>query len=181
MDRSSLQVHSRFSSPYDWSTRSELYPEAETAQPGQRGTTRIHRHRKSTHTLGNGDTTQQPARDSEGELAAAAATPPPPPPPPLLLLLLLLLLCCCCVAAVLLLLLLLLLDPRCIAEHNPSQQTVSRFVFYGAHAGASNGTAAAAAVVATAAAAAAEQQQQQVQQQGRPKHTYEYTTRHQAG
>ena len=63
-----------------------------------------------------------------------------------------------------------------------SQQTVSRFVFYGTHAGASNGTAAAAAaVVATAAAAAAEQQQQQVQQQGRPKHTYEYTTRHQAG
>ena len=150
MDRTSLQVHSRFSSPYDWYTRSELYPEAETAQPGQRGTTRIHRHRKSTHTLGNGDTTQQPARDSEGELAAAAAAPPPPPPPPLLLLLLLLLLCCCCVAAVLLLLLLLLLDPRCIAEHNPSQQTVSRFVFYGTHSGASNGTAAAAAVVATA-------------------------------
>ena len=35
----------------------------------------------------------------------------------------------------------------------------------------------AAAVVVTAAAA----QQQQVQQQGRPKHMYEYTTRHQAG
>ena len=49
--------------------------------------------RKSTHTLGNGDTTQQPALDSEGELAAAAAAPPPPPP-----LLLLLLLCCCCAA-----------------------------------------------------------------------------------
>ena len=64
-------------SPYDWSTRSDLYPEAETAQPGQRGTTRMHTHRKSTHTLGNGDTTQQPARDSEGELAAAAAAPPP--------------------------------------------------------------------------------------------------------
>ena len=33
--------------------------------------------------------------------------------------------CCCCrVAAVLL----LLHDSRCIAEHNPSQQTVSRFV-----------------------------------------------------
>ena len=79
--------------------------------------------------------------------------------------------------------LLLLLD---IAEHNPSQQTFSRFVFYGTHAGASNGTAAAAAaaVVATAAAAAAaaqQQQQQQVQQQGRPKHMYEYTPRHQAG
>ena len=103
MDRTSLQVHSRFSSPYDWSTRSELYPEAETAQLGQRGTTRTHGHRKSTHTLGNGDTTQQPARDSEGELAAAAAAPslppPPPPPPPLLLLLP----CCCCAAAVLLL------------------------------------------------------------------------------
>ena len=39
-----------------------------------------HTHRQSTHTLGNGDTTQQPARDSEGELAAAAAAPPPPPP-----------------------------------------------------------------------------------------------------
>ena len=46
----------------------------------------IYTHRKSTHTLGNGDTTQQPARDSEGELAAAAAAPPP----------LLMLLCCCC-------------------------------------------------------------------------------------
>ena len=88
----------------------------------------MHRHRKSTHTLGNGDTTQQPAQDSEGEPAAAAAAPPPPPPPPplLLLLLLLLLLCCCCAAAVLL----LLHDPRCIAEHNPSQHTVSRFVFF---------------------------------------------------
>ena len=94
LDRTSLQVHSRSSSPY-WSTRSELFPEAETAQPGQRETTRMHTHRKSTYTLGNGDTTQQPARDSEGELAAAAAAPPPPPPP-LLLLLLLLLLCCCC-------------------------------------------------------------------------------------
>ena len=52
----------------------------------------MHTHRKSTHTLGNGDTTQQPARNSEGELAAAAAAPPPPLP--LLLLLLLLLLCC---------------------------------------------------------------------------------------
>ena len=147
---------------------------AETAQPGQRGTTRMHRHRKRTHTLGNGDTTQQPARDSEGGLAAAAAAPPPPPPPPLLLLLL-----CCCAAVVLL----LLHDPRCIAEHNPSQQTVSRFVFFGTHAGASNGTTAATAEAATtaaaagttAAAAAQQQQQQQVQQQGTPKHMYEYT------
>ena len=130
----------------------------------------MYTHSKSTHTLSNGDTTQQPARDSEGELAAAAAAPPPPPPP-----LLLMLLCCCCAAVVLL----LLHDPRCIAEHNPSQQIVSRFVFFGTHAGASNGTAAAAAVVATAAAA--QQQQQQVQQQGRPKHMYEYTPRHQAG
>ena len=56
--------------------------------------------KEHTHTLGNGDTTQQPARDSEGELAAAAAAPPPLPPPPPLLLLLLLLLCCCCAAAV---------------------------------------------------------------------------------
>ena len=60
----------------------------------------MYTHRKSIHTLGNEDTTQRPARDSEGELAAAAAAPPPPPPP---LLLLLLLLCCCCAAAVLLL------------------------------------------------------------------------------
>ena len=82
LDRTLLQFHSRSSSPYDWSTRSELYPEAETAQPGQRATTRMHTHRKSTHTLGNGDTTQQPARDSDGKLAAAAAA--------------LLLLCCCC-------------------------------------------------------------------------------------
>ena len=81
---------------------------------GQPGCT----HRKSTHTLGNGETTQQPARDSEAELAAAAAA-----------------------AAAML----QLHDPRCIAEHNPSQQTVSRFVFLGTHAGASNGTAAAAA------------------------------------
>ena len=83
----------------------------------------MYTHRKSTHTLINGDTTQQPARDSEGELAAAVAAPPPPPPPPPPLLLLLL--CCCCAAVVLL----LLHDPRCIAEHKPSQQTVSRFVF----------------------------------------------------
>ena len=79
----------------------------------------MYTHRKSTNTLGNGDTTQQPARDSEGELAAAAAAPAPPPP------LLLLLLCCCCAAVVLL----LLHDFRCIAEHNPSQQTVSRLCF----------------------------------------------------
>ena len=82
----------------------------------------------------------------------------------LLLLQLLLVLCCCCAAAaaaaaVLLLscccccaatVLLLLHDPRCIAEHKPSQQTaVSRFVFLGTHAEAST----------------AQQQQQQQQQQ----------------
>ena len=74
-------------------------------------------------------------------------------------------------AAVLLLLLLLLHDPRCIAEHKPSQQTVSRFVFFGTHAEASNGTGAAAAAAAVAVAAAAAQQ---VHQQGKPKHMYEY-------
>ena len=118
----------------------------------------MHTHRKSTHTLGNGVTTQQPARDSDGELAAAAA-------------------------AVLAAAVLLLHDPRRIAEHNPSQQTVSRLVFFGTHAGASNGTAAAVAAVAAVAtaAAAASAQQQQVQQQGRPKPMYEYTIRHQAG
>ena len=83
--------------------------------------------------------------------------------------------------------LLLLHDPRCITEHNPSQQTVSRFVFFGTHAGASKCTAAAAAAAAAEATAAAvvpaaAQQQQHVQQQGRSKHMYEYTTiRHQAG
>ena len=82
--------------------------------------------------------------------------------------------CCCCCAAVL-----LLHDPRCIAEHNPLQQTVSRFVFFGTHAGASKGTAAAAAAAAVAAAAAAAQQQ--VEQQGRPKHMHECTIRHEAG
>ena len=49
LDRTSLQVHSRLSSPYDWSTRSELYPEAETAQPGQRVTTRC-THTERAHT-----------------------------------------------------------------------------------------------------------------------------------
>ena len=104
----------------------------------------MHRHRNGIHRLGNGDKTQQPARDYKGELAAAAAV------------------------------LLLPHDPRCIAEHNPSQQTFSRFVIFGTHAEASNGTAAAAAAGAAAAAvataAAATAQQQQVQQQGRPKH-----------
>ena len=74
----------------------------------------MHRHRKRTHTLGNGDTTQQPARDSEGELAAATAAPPPPPPP---LLLLLLLCCCCCAAAV------LLLCCCCFSTHDASRST----------------------------------------------------------
>ena len=41
LDRTLLQFHSRSSSPYGWSTHSELYPEAETAQPGQRATTRM--------------------------------------------------------------------------------------------------------------------------------------------
>ena len=90
--------------------------------------------------------------------------------------------CCCCAAAVLLLCCCCFSTRDGSRSTTTSQQTVSRFfVFYGTHAGASNGTAAAAAVVATAAAAAAAEQQQQVQQQGRPKHTYEYTTRHQAG
>ena len=88
----------------------------------------MYTHRKSTHALGNGDTTQQPSRDSEWELAAAAAAPPPPSPPPLLvllLLLLLLLLCCCCAAAVLL----LLLDPRCSTrDGSRSQPRLNRLV-----------------------------------------------------
>ena len=88
---------------------------------------------------------------------AGPATAAVPPPPLLLLQLLLLLLCCYCAATVLL----PLHDPRCIAEHKPSQQTVSRFVFFGRLAEASNGTAAAAAAVAVAVAAAAAAQQQQ--------------------
>ena len=135
-----------------------------TAQPGQRGTTRC-THTERAHTRSATET----QHNSQPE------TPKGSWP------LLLLLLCCCCAAAV------LLLCCCCFSTRDgsrcttTSQQTVFRFAFYGTHAGASNGTAAAAAVVATAAAAAAEQQQQQVQQQGRPKHTYEYTTRHQAG
>ena len=70
-------------------------PRPKPRNQGNEGQPEVHTHRKSTHTLGNGDTTQQPARDSEGELAAAAAAAPPPPPP----LLLLLLLCCYCPAA----------------------------------------------------------------------------------
>ena len=58
------------------------------------------------HTLGNGgDTTQQPTRDSKGELADAAAVPPPPLP-------------------------LLLHDPRCIKEHNLAQQRFCRFMVF---------------------------------------------------
>ena len=82
LDRTSLQVHSRSSSSYDWSTRSELYPETETAK-GQPGCT----YTGIAHTLGNGDETQQPARDYEGELAAAAAAATAAA---------VLLLCCCC-------------------------------------------------------------------------------------
>ena len=68
--------------------------------------------RKSTHTLGNGDTTQQPARDSEGELAAAAAAAAAAPAAAAAAaaaaaVLLLLLCCCCCAAAAAVLLLLL--------------------------------------------------------------------------
>ena len=120
----------------------------------------MYTHTKRAHTRSATET--QNNSQLEGELAAAAAA----------------------AAAVLL----LFRDPRCIAEHNPSQQTVSRLVFLRTHAGASNGTAATAAagaaaaaaaagaavVVATAAVAAQQQQHQhQVQQQGRPKHMYE--------
>ena len=90
-----------------------------------------------------------------------------------------LLLCCCCAAAA--------SRPSMHRGAQPVSTDCFSFVFFGTHAGASNGTAAAAAaaVVATAAAAAATtaaaQQLQQVQQQGRPKHMYEYTPRHQAG
>ena len=156
LDRTSLHVTSRSSSLliYAWSTRSEINPEAETAQPGQRGTTRMHTHRKSTHTFGNGDTTQQPARDPEGELAVAAAAPPPPP---LLLLLLLLLLCCCCCCCC------CYCCCCCFTARDASRSTTRHnrlflvFLFFGTHAGASNGTAAAAAAAeaATTAAAAA--------------------------
>ena len=100
----------------------------------------MYTHRKSTHTLGNGDTTQQPARDSEGELAAAAAAAAA-----------VLLLCCCCAAAA--------SRPALHRGAQPVSTDVSRYVFFGTHAGASNGTAAAAAAVAVAVAAAVAQQQ----------------------
>ena len=99
MDRTSLQVHSRSSSPYDWSTRSELHPEAKTPQPGQQGTTRMHIHRNSTHTHTRHwrrNTTASPrlrreagrccCRVAATAAAAAAAAA-------------VLLLCCCCAAA----------------------------------------------------------------------------------
>ena len=111
-------------------------------------------HTPTEHTLGNGDNTTASPRLRRGAGRCCC--------------------CCCCCCAVAAAVLLLLHDPRCIAEHNPSQHTVPRFVYFLTHAGASNGTAA-----ATAVATAAAQQQQQVQQQGRPKHTYGY--RHQAG
>ena len=112
---------------------------------GQPGCT----HTEIAHTLGNGDKTQQPARDSEGELAAAAAAPPPPPP----VLVLVVLLCCCCFTT------------RDASRSATRHNRLSRFVFFGTHAEASNGTAAVAAAVAVevaaaAAAAAAAQQQQ---------------------
>ena len=155
-------THSRSSSPYDWSTRAELYPEAETAkgQPGCTHTEIAHthseteiKHNSQPETTKGSWTLLLPRRRHRRRRRCCCC----------------LLLCCC-----------LIHDPRCIAEHNPSQQTVSHFVFFGTHAEASNGTAAAAAA-AVAAAAAAAAQQQQVQQQGRPKHMYEYTIRYQAG
>ena len=100
------------------------------------------------HTLGNGDKTQQPARDYEGELAAAGATAAATAAA-----------AAAAADAAAALLLLLLHDPRCIAEHNPSLQTVYRFVFFGTHTEASNGPAAAAAAAVAVAAAAAAQQQ----------------------
>ena len=128
-----LQVHSRSSSAYNWSTRSELYPETDTAQPGQPGTTRMHTHRKSTHTLGNGDTTA--SQRGAGRCCCRAAG-----------------IAAAAAAAAATTVLLLLHDPRCIAERNPSQQTVARFMFCGTHAGARNGTAAPPAAAAAAAA-----------------------------
>ena len=114
-----------------------------TAQPGQRGTTRC-THTERAHTRSATET----QHNSQPE------TPKGSWP--------LLLLCCCCAAVVLL----PLHNPRCITEHNPSQQTVSCLGFFGR---------------TQERVTAQQQQQQQVQQQGRPKHMYEYTPRHQAG
>ena len=167
LDRTSLQVYSRSSSPQVSSTCSELYPEANTAQPGQRGTTRMHT-RKTHARQRRHNTTASPrlqrgagrrrCRAAAADAAAAAAAAAP-------------------AAAVLL----LLHDPRRIAEHNLAQQTVVRFVPFGTHPRASNGTATAAPApavrAASVAAAAAQQQQQQEQQQGRPKNMYRHQAR----
>ena len=105
----------------------------------------MYTHTERAHTRSATETQHNSQPETpNGELAAAAAAPPPPPPPPPLLL--------------------LLHDPRCIAEHKPSQQTVVLCFFE-----------------RTQERVTAQQQQQQVQQHGRPKHMHEYTPRHQAG
>ena len=80
----------------------------------------------------------------------------------LLLLPLLLCCCCCCRCCCAATVLLLLHDPRCIAEHKPSQQTAVSFCVFRNARRSEYGTAAAAAAaaVAVAAAAAAAAQQQ---------------------
>ena len=103
----------------------QLYAEAKTVPPGQRGTTRMHtktghtdaRQRRHNTTAsprllrGAGRCCCRPAATAAAAAVAAAAV---------------LMLLCCRAAAVLLR---LLHDPRCIAEHNTLQQTVSRFEF----------------------------------------------------
>ena len=59
---------------HDWSICSELYPEAATAQPGQRGTSKTHTH--STRSATQIKHNSQPKTPKTGELAAAAAAPP---------------------------------------------------------------------------------------------------------
>ena len=99
----------------------------------------MYTHRKSTHTLGNRDTTQQPeagrccCRAAATAAAAAAAA--------------VLLLCCCCAAAA--------SRPSMHRGAQPVSTDCFSFVFFGTHAGASNGTAAAAAAAVLATAAAA--------------------------
>ena len=83
-------------------------------------------HTHTEHTLGNGDTTQQPARDSKAELAATAPAAAAAS------------VASAAAAAVLLLVRLLLHGPRCLADHTLAQQTVFRRVVYGTLAGANN-------------------------------------------
>ena len=148
LDRTSLQVHSRSSSPYDWSTCSELYPEAETTQPGQRGTTRVHTHRAHAWQRRHDTTASLRLRRGAGRRscrapAAAAAVAAAAAAAAVLLLL-----CCSCTAAA---------ASRSAMHRGAQRATTDCFSFF---------------FSLFWNARLAQQQQQQEQHQGRPKHLY---------